>query len=96
VLVRQRPGSTDVAFVTLEDETGIANLIVMPDVFERFRREILTARLLAASGRVQRQDEVVHLKAERLFDLTARLAGLAGAWSRPQARKAFPDGRNFR
>ncbi|HEV7367692.1 error-prone DNA polymerase [Arenibaculum sp.] len=109
VLVRQRPGSTDVVFVTLEDETGIANLVVMPDVFERFRREILTARLLAATGRVQRQDEVIHLRAERLFDLTPRLAELTGAWyrpppgqpgtgpeERPEKRKIFPDGRNFR
>ena len=99
VLVRQRPGtSKGVIFITLEDETGIANLVVMPDIFERFRREILTARLLAATGRVEKEGEVIHLKVERLTDLTARLTDLLA--DDPAPRRAvgdrFPDGRNFR
>jgi error-prone DNA polymerase len=77
VLVRQRPGTAKgVVFVTLEDETGVANLVVFADLFERFRREVMTARLLAATGRVERVGEVVHLRAERLLDLSSRLADL--------------------
>jgi error-prone DNA polymerase len=78
VLVRQRPGSAKgVIFITLEDETGIANLVIMPDLFETFRREILGARLLGARGRVERQDSVIHLKIDRLYDLSERLADLS-------------------
>ena len=77
VLVRQRPGSAKgVLFVTLEDETGIANLVVWPRVFERNRRTILSAGMVAARGRVQREGEVVHLVAQRLTDLSAELASV--------------------
>src|SRR3546814_2756797 len=65
VLVRQRPGSAKgVMFITLEDETGIANLVVWPPVFEKNRRIILSAGLFAVRGRVQREGEVVHLRSE--------------------------------
>ncbi|CAO3401589.1 error-prone DNA polymerase [Azospirillum palustre] len=98
VLVRQRPGSAEgVVFITLEDETGIANLVVMPDAFETFRRPIMTARLMAATGRVQNHDGVVHLRVESLIDLTHRLADLTGE-NRPAANEThapFPKGRNF-
>ncbi|PWC36785.1 DNA polymerase [Azospirillum sp. TSO22-1] len=91
VLVRQRPGSAQgIIFVTLEDETGVANLVVMPDTFERFRKEVMTSRLLAATGRVEREESVVHVKVDRLTDLTHRLAELTAA--PPQV---FPKGRNF-
>jgi error-prone DNA polymerase len=74
VLIRQRPGSANgVVFVTLEDETGIANLIVWPDVLERFRRAALGATLLYCRGRLQREETVIHLVAEDLRDWTARL-----------------------
>jgi error-prone DNA polymerase len=77
VLVRQRPGSAKgVIFVTLEDETGVANLVILPPVFEVFRKEALAARLLGASGRVERQGTVIHLKVDRLYDLSADLARL--------------------
>ncbi|NNG02930.1 MAG: hypothetical protein HKM95_02360, partial [Inquilinus sp.] len=81
VLVRQRPGSAKgVIFITLEDESGVANLVVMPPVFEAFRREVLGARLLGASGRVERPrgngSEVIHLKIDRLYNLSDRLADL--------------------
>ncbi len=80
VTARQRPGSANgVIFITLEDETGIANLIVWPDVFERFRRTVLASTLLGIEGKVQRQGMVVHLLAERLFDLGDRLATLEEA-----------------
>ncbi|MFO1129386.1 MAG: OB-fold nucleic acid binding domain-containing protein, partial [Rhodospirillales bacterium] len=77
VLVRQRPGSAKgVIFITVEDETGTANIIVWPDVFARFRRIVLTARLLVVRGRLQREGIVVHLVAERLQDASHRLDGL--------------------
>ncbi|MEA5614864.1 PHP domain-containing protein [Nodularia spumigena UHCC 0040] len=62
VLCRQRPGTASgVVFVTLEDETGIANLIIWRDVFERFRAVVRLARAMRATGRVERQGDVVHL-----------------------------------
>jgi error-prone DNA polymerase len=74
VLIRQRPGSANgVVFVTLEDETGIANLIVWPAVLERFRRAALGATLLYCRGRLQREESVIHIVAEDLRDWTARL-----------------------
>jgi len=77
VLVRQRPGSANgVIFATLEDETGIANLIVWPDAFERFRAEVMGATLLACAGRLQREGLVIHVVAERLVDLSRRLRRL--------------------
>jgi len=78
VLIRQRPGTASgVIFMTLEDETGVANVVVWPSVFERFRREVLTARLLRVHGPVQREGNVVHVIAERMTDLTDRLRVLA-------------------
>jgi len=78
VLVRQRPGSASgVIFVTLEDETGVANVIVWPHAFERFRRVVLTARLLRVTGRLQREGIVTHVIADRLEDLSHMLDGLA-------------------
>ena len=74
VLIRQRPGSANgVVFITLEDETGIANLIVWPAILERFRRAALGATLLYCRGRLQREESVIHLVAEDLRDWTARL-----------------------
>ena len=74
VLIRQRPGSANgVVFVTLEDETGIANLIVWPAVLERFRRAALGATLLYCRGRLQREASVIHIVADDLQDWTARL-----------------------
>jgi error-prone DNA polymerase len=74
VLIRQRPGSANgVVFITLEDETGVANLIVWPAVLERFRRAALGATLLYCRGRLQREESVIHIVAEGLRDMTARL-----------------------
>ena len=71
VLVRQRPGSANgVLFLTLEDETGIANIIVWKKLFEQQRRIILGASMLAVKGRVQIEGEVIHLIAEQLVDQT--------------------------
>ena len=82
VLVRQRPGSASgVTFVTLEDETGVVNLVVWQTVAEHWRRPLLEARLLVVEGRVQREGEVLHLVAERLAD-RSRLLGALLARSR--------------
>jgi error-prone DNA polymerase len=78
VLVRQRPGSANgVIFATLEDETGIVNLVIWTRVFEAHRRIVLASRLLAAEGEVQREGIVIHLIAEHLRDESHRLADLA-------------------
>jgi error-prone DNA polymerase len=74
VLIRQRPGSANgVVFITIEDETGIANLIVWPQILERFRHAALGATLLRCTGKLQREESVIHVVAERLDDLTSRL-----------------------
>ena len=74
VLVRQRPGSArGVLFITIEDETGHANLIVWPSVFDRQRRLVLTASMLACRGKVQREGEVIHVVADHLTDLSSLL-----------------------
>ncbi|WP_371424111.1 error-prone DNA polymerase [Tardiphaga sp.] len=79
VLVRQRPGSANgVVFMTLEDETGIANIVVWPKVMEQFRREVMGSRLILVEGRIQSSPEkVVHLVAERLVDRSDDLKHLA-------------------
>jgi len=78
VLVRQRPvTATGVIFATLEDETGIANIIVWPRVFEKNRRAVLGSRLLGVRGELQREGLVVHLIAREFVDFTPRLLGLA-------------------
>jgi error-prone DNA polymerase len=78
VLVRQRPGSASgVIFMTIEDETDIANAVVWPKVFERFRPVVLGARLTAVTGPVQSESGVIHVVAERLLDLTPLLAALS-------------------
>ena len=74
VLVRQKPGSAKgVMFITLEDETGIANLIVWPSIFERQRRLVLTSSMMAAHGKVQKESGVTHVIVENLVDLSGLL-----------------------
>jgi error-prone DNA polymerase len=110
VLVRQRPGTASgVVFVTLEDEFGIANLVVWPRVFEAHRRIVMGARLLGAAGKVQRDVQkdgapgiVIHLVAERLWDWSAdldRIADLDGHFELrmgrgDQAHSSTPDPRD--
>jgi error-prone DNA polymerase len=79
VLVRQRPGSSKgVVFMTLEDETGIANIVVWPKVMETFRKEVMGARLILVEGYIQSSVEgVTHLVAQRLTDRSHDLLGLA-------------------
>lgn len=77
VLVRQRPGTASgVIFATLEDETGVANIIIWPKIFERYRRTVLQSRFLAVRGRVQKAEGVIHVVSDWLDDWTHELAGL--------------------
>ncbi|MGU3466607.1 error-prone DNA polymerase [Methylobacterium sp. C33D] len=101
VLIRQRPGTAKgVVFLTLEDETGIANVIVWKTVFEANRRTAMQARFLAVRGRIQRADGVVHLVAEGFRDLTAALRDLREAGMKlPPENTDFgvpPDRRVYR
>ena len=78
VLCRQRPGTASgVTFITLEDETGITNLIIWKDTFERYRRIGRLARLLLAHGTVERQGIVVHVHVHRLESIDSMLSGVA-------------------
>jgi len=77
VLVRQRPGNSGVIFMTLEDETGTANVIVWPKLFERFRRAVVGSRLALVHGTLQREGIVTHVVAGRILDASALLDGLA-------------------
>jgi error-prone DNA polymerase len=90
VLVRQRPGSAKgVMFITIEDETGIANLVIWPSLYEKQRRIILSAGMIGVHGRVQREGEVVHLVAQCLTDLSRALASVgdrAAAFPLPHGR----------
>ena len=101
VLIRQRPGSAKgVVFITIEDETGVANLVIWPDVFEKQRKIVMGARLMAIHGIVQSEEGVIHVVARRLEDHTDRLRHLsdeampstlnqgdgAGSWRAPATR----------
>jgi len=78
VLIRQRPGSAKgVCFITLEDETGVANVVVWPDLMEKQRRVVMGARLIEVRGRVEYDDEVVHVIAHHMRDATAELHRLS-------------------
>ena len=82
VLVRQRPGSAQgVVFLTLEDETGVANVVVWPKVFDAFRPVIMGARMMLIEGRLQRAQDaeggVIHLVAEKLYDRSSDLGLLS-------------------
>jgi len=78
VLVRQRPGTAaGVIFMTLEDETAIANTIVWPKIYEAFRPVVLGARLVSVTGKLQSESGVIHVVAERIDDLTPLLSRLS-------------------
>ena len=106
VLIRQRPGEGNAIFITLEDETGIANLIVWPHKMERYRRVVLGASLICVEGKLQREGIVTHIISERLYDMTHRLGYLVkGARAdgidpdavdpRASKRRLIPASRDF-
>lgn len=111
VLVRQRPGNGNAIFVTVEDEGGIANIVIWARLFECFRREVMAARLMLVDGVVQKSPEgVIHLMAEHIDDRTAMLgclsqgengavpASSAAEWSssrHPRDVRILPGSRDF-
>jgi error-prone DNA polymerase len=97
VLIRQQPGTASgVIFMTIEDETGVANIVVWPSVFDRYRQIVLGSRLVGVFGRMQRDDsgQVIHVVAERMEDLTRHLDKLATPLGPETA--ALPDARHTR
>jgi len=80
VLVRQRPGTAKgVCFITIEDETGVANLVVFQKLFDEYRKEILQSRLLMVEGTLQREGEVIHVIVQRCYNLSSFLRCLGSA-----------------
>jgi error-prone DNA polymerase len=77
VLVRQRPGQGNVIFMTLEDETGIANIIVWPGMFETYRPVVLGSRLISVTGKLQSASDVIHIVAQHMEDLSPLLRQLS-------------------
>lgn len=74
VILRQRPGTAKgVIFLTLEDETGVVNIIVWRAIYERFRRAVIAGRMLRVTGRLQRQHSVTHVIAEQIEDISSLL-----------------------
>jgi error-prone DNA polymerase len=97
VLIRQRPGTAKgVVFITLEDETGISNIIVWRDIFEANRRVAMTSRFLAVRGRLQREGLVVHVVAERFLDLTPELGKLREGFAMPRDHSIVGEGSDRR
>ncbi|WP_093324482.1 OB-fold nucleic acid binding domain-containing protein [Shimia haliotis] len=77
VILRQRPGTAKgVIFLTLEDETGVVNVIVWRKLYDAFRRAVIAGRLLRVTGRIQRENNVTHLIAERVEDVSPMLDSL--------------------
>ena len=95
ILVRQRPGTAKgVVFMTLEDETGVANIIVWPDALERYRKVVMGAALVEIRGRLQREGLVMHVVAERMSDdshMLRRLAESPNDFKSPFARADMPS-----
>jgi len=89
VLIRQRPGSAKgVCFITIEDESGIANLVIWPDTMEKYRKAIMGARLLEVRGRVEYDDEVIHVIVQQLHDASDELHRLSDDELHPQLSQA--------
>jgi error-prone DNA polymerase len=77
ILVRQRPGTASgICFITLEDETGTANLVVFHQLFDKYRKEIIQSRLLMVEGKLQREGEVIHVIVSRCFNISTLLQRL--------------------
>ncbi len=92
VVCRQRPGTAKgVIFLTLEDETGTANVVVWAKIFERFRRAVIAGRCLKITGRLQRDGDVVHVVAERIEDISALLDEIVGVKALPDHTQAAPQ-----
>jgi DNA-directed RNA polymerase len=80
VILRQRPGTAKgVIFITLEDETGVVNIIVWRHIYERFRRAVISGRMLRVTGRLQRAHSVTHILADSIEDISGLLDALVAA-----------------
>ena len=80
VLVRQRPGTAKgICFMTIEDETGFANLVIFPDLFAKFRKEVLLSKLIMVEGRVQIEGEVIHVIVKSCHDFSKLLRKLTAS-----------------
>ncbi|MBS1780262.1 MAG: error-prone DNA polymerase [Bacteroidetes bacterium] len=87
VLVRQRPGTASgICFITIEDETGIANLVVFQKLFDKYRKEILQSRLLMVEGKLQIEDEVIHVIVQRCHNLSPLLKKLSQTNEEPDVQ----------
>jgi error-prone DNA polymerase len=76
VLIRQRPGTASgIVFITLEDETGVVNLIVRPNIYDKYRPAARHAALLQCDGYIERQGQVVHIMTKRMFDRSELIRG---------------------
>lgn len=96
ITVRQRPGTAKgVLFVTIEDEVGFANLVLWAKVFEKYRREILQAKLFMVTGKVQVEGEVIHVVVEQCFNLNSWLLELENTTD-ASTDTVFYKGRNFK
>ncbi|MBC7946532.1 MAG: error-prone DNA polymerase [Chitinophagaceae bacterium] len=106
VLVRQRPGTAGgVCFMTIEDETGVANLVIFQNLFEKYRKPILQSRLIMVEGKLQIEGEVIHVIVSSCHDLSRLLRHLTVTneenlplltLSRADEKTVFPQGRNFK
>jgi error-prone DNA polymerase len=95
VLIRQKPGSAKgVCFVTLEDEAGVVNVVIWPDLFARYRKAIMSARLMAVRGHVQFDDAVIHVVAHEIEDRTDALDGLSGDAKMPEVYGRGDEGKH--
>jgi error-prone DNA polymerase len=94
VLVRQRPGTAKgVCFMTIEDETGIANLVLFQNLFEEYRKEILQSRLIMVEGKLQVEGEVIHVIVSACYNFSQLLRQLTIV---KNDESVFPSGRNFK
>lgn len=92
VISRQRPGTASgVIFATLEDETGSANVIIWPSVFEKYRKETLVSKLLLVRGELQREGFVIHIIARHLIDMTSKLYELATPHKNNTQKPQYPS-----
>lgn len=105
VLVKQRPGTASgICFMTIEDETGVANLVIFENLFQKYRKEILQAKLIMVEGKLQVEGEVIHVIVQCCYDFTKLLRQLTAhnnestpsLFQNDENGHVFPEGRNFR
>jgi error-prone DNA polymerase len=92
VIVRQRPGTASgICFMTIEDETSFANVVVFENLFKKYRREVVQSKLIMVEGKLQVEGEVIHVIADRCYDFSKLLKHLTTT-----SENAIPEARNFR